>query len=445
MAPSAADVVISPLPDARDSSANTSSSLHITIIGAGIAGLSAAIGLRRAGHKVTMFEKSSFGHETGAAINWSLTRADTLEQSLFADLDHIESTFSAPWFLAHRVDLHNELKLLATQEEGPGEPAKIRLSAEVTGIDPGQGTVTLNNGSSHTSDLVIGADGVHSLAANLVPGHSTSATATAFSAIRFLIPSGEILTDEETRPLIDGKDGQLSLFLDEEGRRLVCYPCRKIWPWFIQTTNTQLKKDGVYQQKYPIFWMNANCFTPDYWLYVGMFVINYTFDRSSISAPRRQAEVSRSNRKAHEPKRWKLLSREPIPKWYQQRLVLIGDAAHPMLPRTYFLFIGRLSSDVEKVFSDHAQGGAQSIEDGAALGILFSRLPPSTTADDLDRTIMERLQGFESVRKDRASAIQIFSNAGPDEPEKIRDEAMKYLKDGVQVPGKTSKTRRRHR
>ena len=54
MAPSATDTVISSLPDARDSSALTSSSLDITIIGAGIAGLSAAIGLRRAGHKVTV-------------------------------------------------------------------------------------------------------------------------------------------------------------------------------------------------------------------------------------------------------------------------------------------------------------------------------------------------------------------------------------------------------
>lgn len=52
----------------------------------------------------------------------------------FAEFDHTESTYSAPWFLAHRVDLHNELKLLATQDEGPGEPAIIHLSAEVTEI-----------------------------------------------------------------------------------------------------------------------------------------------------------------------------------------------------------------------------------------------------------------------------------------------------------------------
>lgn len=48
--------------------------------------------------------------------------------------DDTETKFSAPWYLSHRVDLHNELRLLATRDEGPGEPAKIRLSAEVSGI-----------------------------------------------------------------------------------------------------------------------------------------------------------------------------------------------------------------------------------------------------------------------------------------------------------------------
>ncbi|MCJ1267057.1 hypothetical protein MMC22_006942 [Lobaria immixta] len=253
--------------------------------------------------------------------------------------------------------------MLATQDDGLGEPAKIHLKSEVTGIDPSRGTITFDDASSHTSDLVIGADGIHSLAATFVPGCGKPATATGFSAFRFLVPTDELLADEETSPLVDGKDGNVNIFIGREGRRL----------------------DGTYQQNYPIFLTNANSSTPGFW------------------------------RKAHDLKLWKLLYREPIPKWYRQRLVLIGDAAHPMLPH-------------------QGQGGAQSIEDGAALGILFSRLPPLTTADDLDKTIAERLQGFESVRKDRASLMQIYSNAGQDESEKIREEAMKFLKKGATVP-----------
>lgn len=38
------------------------------------------------------------------------------------------------------------------------------------------------------------------------------------------------------------------------------------------------------------------------------------------------------HRKADDLKLWKLLARKPIPRWYNGKAVLIGDAAHPMLP-----------------------------------------------------------------------------------------------------------------
>lgn len=41
--------------------------------------------------------------------------------------------------------------------------------------------------------------------------------------------------------------------------------------------------------------------------------------------------LNTGNRKARDVKFWKLISRGPIPKWHKDRLVLIGDAAHPML------------------------------------------------------------------------------------------------------------------
>lgn len=63
MAPSAEDTVVSVLPDTAAASAITSFALHITIIGAGIGGLTAAIGLRRAGHKVTVESTALEGHE----------------------------------------------------------------------------------------------------------------------------------------------------------------------------------------------------------------------------------------------------------------------------------------------------------------------------------------------------------------------------------------------
>jgi len=43
--------------------------LKVTVVGGGIASLVAAIALRQQGHDVTIYEKSKFANETGAAIH----------------------------------------------------------------------------------------------------------------------------------------------------------------------------------------------------------------------------------------------------------------------------------------------------------------------------------------------------------------------------------------
>lgn len=65
------------------------------------------------------------------------------------------------------------------------------------------------------------------------------------------------------------------------------------------------------------------------------------------------------------------------------------------------------------------QGGAQAIEDSLALGIALT----GATPDDLPK----RLEIYEKIRRTRASVMQQFSNAGQDEPDKIRSEAAKFI------------------
>lgn len=134
--------------------------LHVVVVGAGIAGLSAAISLRRAGHTVHVYERSSMNNEIGAAINvppnatrfltawgldpvrWRFVKSRRVtyndpfnmkQTALLSTDETARSVGGAELYYAHRVDLHNALKWLATRPEGPGTPATIYLRSEVVG------------------------------------------------------------------------------------------------------------------------------------------------------------------------------------------------------------------------------------------------------------------------------------------------------------------------
>jgi 2-polyprenyl-6-methoxyphenol hydroxylase-like FAD-dependent oxidoreductase len=62
--------------------------------------------------------------------------------------------------LSHRVKLHEELKRKALSSDDKGQPAVLKTSSIVTAVDPSTGTVTLEDGSCFSGDLVLGADGV---------------------------------------------------------------------------------------------------------------------------------------------------------------------------------------------------------------------------------------------------------------------------------------------
>ena len=80
-----------------------------------------------------------------------------------------------------------------------------------------------------------------------------------------------------------------------------------------------------------------------------------------------------------------------------------------------------LLSVVIFISTDQGQGGGMAIEDGAALGVLFSNLP---SKDE----ISNRLALFQRLRLDRVSAMQVFSSVGQDEAAKIAHLAQPYVK-----------------
>jgi 2-polyprenyl-6-methoxyphenol hydroxylase-like FAD-dependent oxidoreductase len=103
-------------------------------------------------------------------------------------------------------------------------------------------------------------------------------------------------------------------------------------------------------------------------------------------------------------KLWTLLDMDQLPTWINDKLALLGDAAHPFLPRksnTVFVH------DTHE-WLDQAQGGAAAIEDAMSLSAV---LPFGTRPAD----VPERLLLYEKIRYERAHAIQQFTRlAGRD-------------------------------
>ncbi|KAH0566251.1 hypothetical protein GP486_000349 [Trichoglossum hirsutum] len=292
--------------------------LTVLIVGAGIAGLSTAIALRRAGHQVEVFEQSSFADEVGAAIQlppnamrtvvkWGFSkdrarlelcgaaltaRADNLEPLYKGSFSHFSDKYGSMWYSSHRVDLHNELKLLATEENASGIPVKINLASKVADIGP------------RVADIY----------------------------------SGEVQNFVGIHP-------------DEEQRRED-----------FQASSSREYLLETYKDFNPV--------------------------------------LLRVMEKVKDVKLWPLLHRPPLRTWHTERLLFIGDAAHPMLPH-----------------ADQGQAGAQAIEDACALGLLLEGIE---SAD-----VNSRLKLFEKVRIGRAGAVQIFSRYGQDQADKVKQEVEK--------------------
>ncbi|KAI9855206.1 MAG: hypothetical protein M1813_000501 [Trichoglossum hirsutum] len=391
----------------------TKKPLNVLIVGAGIAGLSTAIALRRAGHHVEVFEQSSFADEVGAAIQlppnamrslvkWGFSRdrarlelcgaaltarADTLEPLYRGSFTHFSDKYGSMWYSSHRVDLHNELKLLATQEDASGISVEINLASKVVDIDPKTGTITLAGGSTRVADLVVAASGIHTtfLSQVLPPGQDITPISTGTSAFRFLIPTSDLLPNDEIEPFM--KEPGIKIFVGQGSKRLVWYPCR----------------GGEVQNFvgiHPDEEQRREAREIDFQASSSREYLLETYKEFNPVLLRVMGKVTYEplNRKAQDVKLWPLLHRPPLRTWHTGKLLFIGDAAHPMLPH-------------------QGQAGAQAIEDACALGLLLEDTEPTS--------VNSRLKLFEKVRIGRAGAVQVFSRFGQDQADRVKEEVEK--------------------
>lgn len=97
------------------------------------------------------------------------------------------------------------------------------------------GSITLKDGSCHTADLIVAADGLHSVLRKTVLTHDTKAPSpSGLSSFRFLIDTKLLKDDAKLAPLLEARKG-FALMIDAQDkvneRHIVWYPCRKWVPF----------------------------------------------------------------------------------------------------------------------------------------------------------------------------------------------------------------------
>ncbi|TMM38338.1 MAG: salicylate 1-monooxygenase [Actinobacteria bacterium] len=298
--------------------------LRIAVVGAGIAGLATAGFLTRAGLPCTVFEQSTAPSETGAGIQLSPNGTRLLHRiGLAGQLIRVgvrpaaieirrwqdnrpvartrlgaacEATFGAPYCTLHRADLYHALLGPVRQLVRPG-----RRCVAVREY-PDRVELSFVDGSTVDADLVIGADGLHSVVRRaLVPDVVRFAGLVAYRG----------LVHAERVPST-AADHRVVIWLGP-GRHVVCYPIGR----------------GL---------LNVVAVVPDP---VALGPLADAFPGWSPAVQTLLAAMPA-------PTRWPLYDRPPLSRWRTGRIVLVGDAAHPLLP-----------------FG--AQGANQAIEDAATL------------------------------------------------------------------------------
>ena len=347
----------------------------IAIVGAGLGGAAAATLLQKAGFQVDVYEQAPEFSRIGAGIHMGpnimkIFRRMGIEQQL-SDMgshpdfwfsrdgasgdylsriplgEHARKEYGAAYITVHRADLH--ALQMSTIAAGTMHFNKCLIRIEET-----ENLVRLhfNDGTSTEADIVIGADGIN-------------------SKIR-----EELLGAE--KPLYSGWVAHRALI---RGEALAKYNfdfenCVKWWSEdrHMMVYHTTAKRDEYYY---------VTGVPHPAWDFQGSFIDSSREEMSEAFKgyhPTGQALIESSESVT----KWPLLNRNPLPLWSRGRMVLLGDACHPMKPHM-------------------AQGAGMAIEDAAML----TRCLQETGLTDYQTAF----QLYEANRKDRASRVQAVSNA----------------------------------
>ena len=318
--------------------------LDIGIMGAGVGGLSAGVMLRSIGCKVTIFEKLAESSSDGVGLQISANGIRALKmyglQNKIAELgdypDFIgcingltgkelakiplgktaEKLYGAGFYQFHRADF---ISLLKRENFRLGVDIFYKTQVLEIKHDLNGATVTTSGGSSSRFDLIVAADGINSTTRNKIFQANTPVFLNQV-AYRTVISADKLPKSFASR--------QTRLFLGA-GKHVVSYPIRK----------------GSLVNF--VFCAEFDSYCQEIWTRE----INPQEIKEKFSEFIDLKEVLKN---MDSVKKWGLFEHTSLDSWHRNRVVLLGDACHPILPYL-------------------AQGATQAIEDAHELCIRINK------------------------------------------------------------------------
>ncbi|MBU3064539.1 FAD-dependent monooxygenase [Nocardia sp. NEAU-G5] len=340
----------------------------IAVVGGGIGGLTAALALHRKRLSCAVFEQAAVLGEVGAGVQVAPNASRVLRRLELANaLAEVAvrpaaltlrrwdddsplalmrvSAPDAPYYTVHRADLHRVLVAALPAET-------VQLSSRCAAVHPDGDRVLIEfaDGRTVTAGLVIGADGIHSTVRTALAEDQPRYSGQ--SVYRALIPADRVASTLSPDPAVN-------LWMGPE-QHCVCYP----------VSGGRVLSFGAT--------MPAADWQEESWTARGELA-----DLLACYAGW-SPQVLELLQAADAVSRWALHDRAPLASWVSNRIVLLGDAAHPMLP---FL----------------AQGVNQAIEDAATVAACLAEFA------DLDRSqlALPARRHQHHQRRDTTSLIKI--------------------------------------
>src|SRR6201999_2177763 len=260
--------------------------------------------------------------------------------------DDFRKRFGNPYAVVHRGDLHGVFLKACRQSE----LIELRVSSEVVGYeqDGSSVTVSLATGERITGSLLIGADGLWSNVRKQVTADGPPRV-SGHTTYRSVIPTEQMPEDLRWNAA--------TLWAGPKCH-LVHYPL----------------------SGWKVFNLVVTCHNDAPEPVAGKAVSDEEVIRGFAHIHARARAIIRHGKNW---KLWVLCDRDPVERWIDGRVALLGDAAHPMLQ--YF-----------------AQGACMALEDAVCLSHMLGSYPDDQT------TALER---YRAQRFPRTARVQLLSRA----------------------------------